>query len=257
MKQLRPFLVAILLPIAGLVHAADASPNALALTAPGVTPRWGEGGHRVTTFQVAQHVGIDERTALRLAYFSQAPDDIWYAYSAPFIGLVGLPWWNYRHRIVAVLHSLHGGDYQAVIDRRARLAAMVKAADLAREEDHWKTGFLIHALGDSYAHVHPAEGDADPQAVTAYKELFGHVFDNCEQCTRPDDIPRHPAIYAAYFTALEKALTRDGVRHDGSLMLPANLAVLSADDAQQARSEITFSQVDAFLMQLTEDLEKD
>lgn len=163
---------------------------------------YGQDGHQDTTLRVSHQVGLDPAIAVRLAYFSQAPDASWFLYSAPSVGVWGVIWPPYRQRIVDTLHSLHGGDNAVVLNRRAKLAQMIATYDLSVNESHWKVGFLIHALADSFAHVHGEEGN-----LQSYSPIYGHIFDNGPNGEQPDKIERHPERYAQFVDTLCAALT--------------------------------------------------
>src|SRR5690242_7491536 len=92
-------------------------------------PPWGPDGHEHTTAAVTTSLGVEPDVAMRLTYFSQAPDDRWFLYSAPSVAIWGVLWPPYRHRIMNVLHSLHGGDQKAVRHRRAALVRMISTYD--------------------------------------------------------------------------------------------------------------------------------
>lgn len=168
--------------------------------------KWSREGHLNTTHLVAKMAGIDEVEAARLAYFSQVPDDMAFLYSAPSVGIWGIvpPFWSYRSKIVNTLHSLHGGSKEQVVNRRGRLSAMIVKLRSEKAET-WKVGFLIHALGDSYAHV---RGELD--APHAYGELFGHIFDNANGENQPDIIVANNnyLIYIEYVRDLFEILSR-------------------------------------------------
>lgn len=164
--------------------------------------KYHQDGHEQTTAYVAQALGFGEETRRRLAFYSQAPDDLALKYSAPAVGIWGVVWIPYRQRIVDGLHSLHGGEHDAVLARRERLATLLSGMKLDRKDMHWKAGFLIHALGDSYAHVRTDEVGR----LRSYSPIWGHIFDNGDHGSQPDVIARHPLRYAAYVDALCKAL---------------------------------------------------
>lgn len=155
-------------------------------------------GHRDTTYVVARLAGLDELQSRRLAYFCQAPDAKALRYSAPAVAVWGIGNPVYRQRIVAVLHSLHGGGVAAVRARREGLGRLIAESDKTDEASHWKIGFLIHAFGDSYAHVRPT-----PEGDVAYGSLVGHGFD---RTVKPDYIGLHAENYAAYVRHLFTAL---------------------------------------------------
>ena len=170
---------------------------------PAVVPDFHRDGHWDTTNLVSALSGLNKELVWRLGYFSQAPDKLALQYSAPAVGIWGFFWWPYRQRILDTLHSLHGGDESAVLNRRRDLARMIKSYDLKDPENHWKVGFLIHALGDSYAHTHLEDG-----RLKAYGPLVGHIFDNGSAGYKPDSVTAHPEVYLEYVAALANALQR-------------------------------------------------
>lgn len=146
---------------------------------------------------------MDTKTSDSLSVFSQAPDDYVWLYSAVPVAIWGVVDLPYRHRIMNTLHSLHGGKNADVLLRRSRLAGLIKQADLMSVNDHWKIGFLIHALGDSYAHVHGDDGNLE-----AYGEFAGHAVDSILR--RDGDNIDHKTIgtYVQYTSALFCSLAR-------------------------------------------------
>ncbi len=179
-----------------LVLSADKHTHAA--PSPG-TPSFLPDGHHDTTSVVAAIAGLGDDVPHRLAYFSQAPDNLWLPYSAPSVAVWGSFWPTfYRHRIVNILHSLHGGGPAEVKARRQALHDLIRSSDKTKPEEQWKIGFLIHAMGDSYAHVRPTA----PGPV-AYGEFVGHGFDNC---VKPDMIYLHVENYIDYVESLYHAL---------------------------------------------------
>ncbi|WP_417487220.1 hypothetical protein [Maricaulis sp.] len=190
---------AILIGLGGLTACSTPgyrtlNPSCLSLDG---APKYQRDGHQDTTYVIARLAGHSDEDAARLAFFNQAADDLALRYAAPQVSVWGLfGAWGYRHRINAVLHSLHGGDRNAVARRRADLAAMVEARVRSSDSVDWQTGFLIHALGDSYAHTNPA-GEA-------YGELYGHAMDG----HAPDLVGNRRELYITYIEALFDALER-------------------------------------------------
>ena len=160
-------------------------------------------GHFNTVGAVALIAGHNTDESARLACFSQFPDDMWLNYSAVAVAVWGSvpPFCCYRARIMSSLHSLHGGDAKAVANRRAILKELIHNSDTRDRDEHWKIGFLIHALGDSYAHVHTSTC-----GEKAYGSIFGHGFD-CS--VKPDYISQHLDTYDAYVKNLYEALDGD------------------------------------------------
>ncbi len=162
-----------------------------------VQPKYQRDGHQDTTYVVARLAGHSAEDAARLAFFNQAADDLAMRYAAPQVSVwATFGGWGYRHRINAVLHSLHGGDRADVAQRRHDLANMIEARGRSEGEAVWQTGFLIHALGDSYSHT---DGLGN-----AYGETYGHVFDG----HAPDLVGNRPELYLAYVDTLFDALER-------------------------------------------------
>lgn len=136
-------------------------------------------GHFNTTGTIAKMAGWKMNDAQVLACYSQMPDEV-SRLEAVYIGKRYFFWrGEYHHLIMDILHSLHGGKAPQVEVRRERLFELVKEnAQLIRREGTsdrdimrlaWQTGFLIHALGDSYAHVKEPSG-------SAYGDWIGHAF---------------------------------------------------------------------------------
>jgi len=160
-------------------------------------------GHVNTTHIITTIAGIDSETSERYALFSQVPDAQSLRFSAPAVSVYGTLLWggDYRHEIAAILHSLHGGDNQQVKDRRLQLQKLIRqyVALHAREND-WKIGFLIHALGDSYAHVYSEGGDS----VRAYGPAIGHLIEKGNFA--PDSIRQNLDNYILFTKALFDAM---------------------------------------------------
>lgn len=162
-------------------------------------------GHISTTHIVAIIAG-QHNYAEKYALYSQVPDAQALRFSAPAVSVWGTvtfwEWFDYRHNINAILHSLHGGNEIQVNVRREKLANLIN--DLVKddpENNAWKIGFLIHALGDSYAHVYD---DGNGNNTRAYGELIGHLFE--KGSFRPDSIPSNLENYLAFVKALYTAL---------------------------------------------------
>jgi len=163
------------------------------------SPSFKKDGHFHTVHFVAGIAGMSGTPRQNaLTCYSQAPDKM-SRYNAVPVSFWGFFTPEYRKLVVNTLHSLHGGDAKAVQNRREKLKGLVRE-HFQRGEPDWKTGFLIHALGDSYAHVH---GSLD--APIAYGELVGHGFALLHD---PDDIllPENDRKYTAYVMALYEAL---------------------------------------------------
>lgn len=158
-------------------------------------PKFGRDGHQDTTYVVAILAGRSASDAAQLAFYNQAADDVWLRFSAPPLTFWGsVTDLGYRHRIIGVLHSLHGGDVEAVAQRRRALSSAIRDASRDDPDYFWTTGLTIHALGDSFAHTR-TDG-------SAYGELYGHAFDG----HAPDTIGLRPELYITYVETLFDAL---------------------------------------------------
>jgi hypothetical protein len=239
------------------------------------TAEWGADGHYFTTNKVAELAGLDADLNREITLFSQAPDDLSLSYSATAVAIWGVVWIPYRQRIVNTLHSLHGGHDDAVRTRRKLLAAKIKAFDLGTRdpEELWKVGFLIHALGDSYAHVHGTEDH-----LKAYNQVWGHAWDSVFG-TDPDKIGHDTLAlknYLAYAKGLYDALDRSNppstekrARFDEWLALveagngtpypdaaKVKIGTLPCDAREEAQAILSISKVDAYLKGIEHDLEQ-
>ncbi|OIN53132.1 hypothetical protein [Pseudomonas costantinii] len=172
-----------------------------------LVPLYEKDGHIATSGFIASMLGLDRHRIESLSCYSQAPDDLAVRYSAPLVAVWGLPaYTGYRHDILNSLHSLHGGNGQAVAYRRSKLEILVHQSFLTNQPD-WQTGFLIHALGDSYAHVYSQGGQ-----LHAYGEFVGHAFENTPWGEKPDSIfvNGHAETYLSYVSALFRSLSPAG-----------------------------------------------
>lgn len=206
-------------------------PNATASAM--IKPKYAEDGHLDTVTFLAELAGHDEATAKAYGMQSQMPDYLLWTYSA------GTPYWAWLADWVGeakllseFLHSFHGGGSEAVKARRVFLAREIKALVKAQAAD-WKVGFLCHALGDAYAHVHPVDGE-----ITAYGYPEGHGLSFHD----PDSIPKHPERYLSYCTALIQALggsvTSAPFRafHDGLIDLFDELTATYSSNGKKERA---------------------
>lgn len=178
------------------------------MTAKGeMTPLYEIDGHYSTAGYVALLAGYDKERVLAISCYTQMPDEEAVTYSAPYVAVWGVVNPPYRHRIVNGLHSLHGGGPEEVERRRLLLKNLIihQVRDRGADTD-WQLGFLIHALGDSYAHVH-----GDPGEQVAYGEFIGHALANTPWGENPDSIfvGEHYKNYNKYVVALFEALTVD------------------------------------------------
>ena len=213
-------------------------PLALAVCGPvKLALKYKDDGHLDTAYIVARHAGWDAASAAELAFYTQAPDDFAAAYSAPggTARLFALQF-ERAHLLSSVLHSLHGGGADDVAYRQRVLSQMIDEqagawSDPARQDEHWKAGFLVHALGDSYAHVWGVNQN-QPGSVS-YNPVVGHIPDGLVH-GNPDDIAGNFPNYALYVRALFAALDRG---NGDAAALEAYLADVENAVAREARGE--------------------
>jgi RHS repeat-associated protein len=207
-----------------------------------------EAGHFYTAYAVAVASGAFTATeAFKLAYYAQLPDEV-SAFDAITAGLAtqlrshqdiiqdylqtDFPWYfrvppehvtAFGRDVQQWLHSLHGGNAQAVQRRRACLAKMLRRGDLAT----WQKGFIIHALGDAFSHTFYSS-----RGTQAYGYPVGHGLHG----TDPDNIALRQDVYQAYVSALYEAL------HQGSGQVSQVSRLL--DHAEQLPVDIDMANVD-------------
>ncbi|WP_460928632.1 hypothetical protein [Pseudomonas sp. MC6] len=186
-------------------------------------------GHFYTAGYVAYLAGYHDLDKLqRISCFTQTPDqELWKLNAVP-VSIYGVTpgLWSYRQQIVDGLHSLHGGDTQAVNERRVRLKKMIE--DAVKSDSgvsDWQLGFLIHAFGDSFAHVKGTPPEA-------YGPAFGHLLDSLFG-DDPDAIfiNGHYEKYNAYVKSLFAALSSG---HPDAAPDPRALDAFTKEIAQQA-----------------------
>ena len=131
-----------------------------------------EDGHEFTTYGVSEIANYARKRQLVLTYFSQYPDiDPDYDATTSFFRFLFAPWyWEWHDKITDILHSLHGGDQQAIDQRRAVIKRALQRSLQDQNED-WLSGLLIHAYGDAYAHT---KGPHKSGQEEAYGPWIGH-----------------------------------------------------------------------------------
>lgn len=158
--------------------------------------RYEKSGHQYTTYIVAMMAGLGRPRSFRLAYYSQVPDDeIRFSATLAFFYVFNL---DYRKQIMAVLHSLHGGDHDLVLKRRSDLRDLIRDGIKRGSLADYQIGLMIHAFADSYAHTTTHDGQ-----LKAFDYTWGHLFHG----HKPDIIAHDPEKYEDYACALYKALS--------------------------------------------------
>jgi hypothetical protein len=156
--------------------------------------KWGEAGHHYTTFIVARLAKIKLKRSYDLCWGSQVPDDnVWF--SAVWAAGPTIFGSSYHRRLMTTLHSLHGGDKAAVLRRQKDLQGLISRVNSDESLPAWQIGMMIHAFGDSFAHVQD-----DGQA---YGYPLGHTLDG----EGPDTIAKQKDHYRQFVKALYASLT--------------------------------------------------
>ena len=167
-------------------------------------------GHFYATASVALAAGLEPSRAFALAYFSQYPD-LEKDYDAVSVGLrysYRFWQWGWRTTVLAKLHSLHGGDHEAVNRRRSDLSQTLSDL-IGNSGPDWQAGLVIHAFGDSYAHTQTIE-DYGSDEEAAYGPIIGHAVDSLfgpdPDIVKHEKKPQYLQKYLDYTTALFKSL---------------------------------------------------
>jgi hypothetical protein len=181
--------------------------------AAGLGVPFGPEGHLYTILSVADIAGYKPERQFALAYFSQYPDlDSDYEAVHVSIKYLLVPWrWTWRNDVTGVLHSLHGGNRDAVEKRREQIRRAI-ARSIADPDRDWLTGILMHAYGDAYAHT---KGELGASDEAAYGVWTGHAIPSLFG-DDPDDIknPRTEPKYFAYIDDLYRTIRTEHASDD-------------------------------------------
>lgn len=112
-------------------------------------PLWGLTGHLDTPYAIALLAGRSEKEAQLISYYSEYPDEFKEFNATGQFTTLNFKW---RKLIYTKLHSLYSGDHYAIVKRRYSIGGAIEES-LKNRTEIWKTGILIHSLGDSYAHT--------------------------------------------------------------------------------------------------------
>jgi len=130
--------------------------------------------HLYTTLAITNIEKFEQQRQLTLSYYTQYPDiDRNYLATPVAIKYLFVPWrYHWRNNITGKLHSLHGGDSQAIEKRRELLKSELIQTIKDPDKD-WLSGLIIHALGDAFAHT---KNHFRSSHERAYNPWFGHAF---------------------------------------------------------------------------------
>lgn len=169
------------------------------------SPSFGPDGHLYTTLSITDAAGYNEIRQLILSYYSQYPDiDDDYEAVSVSVKYLFVPWkWGWRNDITGVLHSLHGGNREA-IDLRRKNIRNALSNTLNDPKNDWLSGLVIHAYGDSYAHT---RNEFNSETESAYNVWIGHAIPDLLG-NSPDNIKGrgNEPKYLGYVTDFYKTL---------------------------------------------------
>ncbi|MCC6230521.1 MAG: RHS repeat-associated core domain-containing protein [Phycisphaerales bacterium] len=190
------------------------------------TGLFAEAGHYYTTFIAAVCAGKSITEAQTLAYYSQYPDEVAdldaaslykdFAYRRKRNTVED----NWMMDVQMYLHSLRGSTTSPECLREC-LHKLVSDSTLPR----WLRGLIIHAFGDSFAHV----SLNNRGQIISYPPGLGHA-EHTAGGFCPDQIGNNPKRHRSYFNSLCQSLGGSTLRCSAcAASLPAT-AGLSVDD---------------------------
>ena len=193
-------------PITGSKEPVKAIKYCIAQLPP-INIKFLQDGHLFTTLSITAIAGYPENRQLAISYYSQYPDiDPDYEATPVAIKYLLLPWkWEWRNDITGVLHSLHGGNRQAIDSRRETIKAELSKT-LKDDKLDWLSGLIIHAYADSYAHTKNVFNSKEEQAYNvwlghAIPSLFGNSPDNIKnELNEPKYLGYVDALYTTIKT---------------------------------------------------------
>lgn len=162
-------------------------------------------GHLATTYVIAYIAGQGISNTLILAYFSQYPDE-----NKQLDAIVNaiknktpLTKDKYTQDAVTKLHSLHGGNLNAIKLRRDSIYNAI-SSNLKQSNNFWKAGVLIHAYGDAFAHTKNFGSESE----VAYGPTIGHLIhsiigEDPDQITYKENKQKYLAYVDKLYALLE------------------------------------------------------
>ena len=174
----------------------------------GLVHYYGEAGHFYTAYLVALAVGFDDRTAFRIAFYAQMPDEVSEldathmavesvvpvvsGWTTVLPGLGELEAVRERDAVQRGGHALTG---RPSAEERARRSSLTGMLDPYAPE----FGLSVHALGDAFAHSTIADEGM------MYQPVSGHAAQFVTDWHEPDYISLRPTLYVTYVQALYRA----------------------------------------------------
>jgi hypothetical protein len=171
-------------------------------------PSFTTDGHLYSTYLVARYEGINQIDAYTLAYYSEYPDiDGNFKATSAFIFS---PHW--RSDVRKVLHSLHGGDLDAIEVRRKALKMALSDSLNQAPPNYWQAGLIVHAFGDAYSHTTKELGDPN-------QEAYGSIICHLHHWKTPDQIARRKVFpkYREFIEQLYNVIDVEGGADSGLL----------------------------------------
>jgi RHS repeat-associated protein len=183
---------------------------------------YGVEGHYYYIMAFFAMQGYEPGEASKLAFYSQLPDELLdaIAYDGGHKGY-------FFRRVLArnsslqdigdYIHSLGLRDLEEITARRECLCRLLQG-DEGRPEP-WQMGFLLHALGDAYAHTWVGRNDiyshrgpvvsgSGAGFTVGYPSLIGHAADG----NWPDIIGNRPGLYVNFLDYLQGCLPGGGLK---------------------------------------------
>jgi RHS repeat-associated protein len=204
--------------------------NPMVITDP--TGRYGEGGHYYTTYIVARETGYNHEDALKLALYSQLPDEIgkFDAIHQPIEGSLRVIAEVGRH--LPQGHSVvqlpeqpphpprfydtnrTQGEFHAITGGLSEPETALSAMSVINAPDLETAGLAIHRLGDTFAH----------RVMGNQKYLYAPGTGHLGDWHDPDMISTRPKLYGDYVTKLTETLAA----RQGKTLTPKEVAAIRA-----------------------------
>ena len=170
----------------------------------GESLKYNTNGHLNTTYIVLSGAGIDINQSHEIAFCSELPDDR-KEFDAIYASIEELK--NdkndiYNRDLMEIIHSLHGGNQEAVYKRREQLFRIIKDGYINKTLTNCQLGIVIHAYADSYSHTYNKKlhwwNFFSKKEEQAYGGNIGHLLHG----VKPDIIAFYPNKFKKYVKKL-------------------------------------------------------